>query len=160
VHRPAMPYLIDGNNLMALNVGWHRDRSLARKKLIYQLATFVSVSRAKVRVVFDGRPDDEFQEGTTYKSVRILYARSGSDADSRIKEIVRGASYVRDLTVVTSDRSLGSYVHQRGAKWVRSGAFRSILEQALVQKDAAESVGEATGTDVEEWIEYFEKARH
>jgi predicted RNA-binding protein with PIN domain len=154
-----MPYLIDGNNLMALNVGWHRDRSSARKKLIYQLAAFVSISRAKVRVVFDGRPDDEFPEGTTYKSVRILYAKLGSDADSRIKEIVRGTSYVRDLTVVTSDRSLGSYVHQRGAKWVRSGAFRTTLEHAVAQKDAADSYGEATGTDVEEWLEYFEKAK-
>ena len=69
-----MPYVVDGNNVMAQTVGWHRDRAGARRRLIYDLVRFIAVQRVKLNVVFDGAPDDEFPEGRIYKGVRILYA--------------------------------------------------------------------------------------
>ena len=39
-----MPYLVDGNNVMAQTVGWHRDRAAARKRLIRDLARFHALS--------------------------------------------------------------------------------------------------------------------
>ena len=56
-----MPYLIDGNNVMAQIVGWHRDKGLARRRLIHDLVRFVAVNRTKVTVVFDGAADADFQ---------------------------------------------------------------------------------------------------
>jgi predicted RNA-binding protein with PIN domain len=151
-----MPYLVDGNNVMAQTAGWHRDKAAARRRLIHAIARFIAVQKVKVRVVFDGVPDDEFPEGLKFKSVHILYARLGSDADSRIKEIVRRSSYKRDLIVVSSDRDLASYVKSRGAKVISSGKFRALLEDAAKTGIPADKAG-AQAIDVDEWLDYFNK---
>lgn len=153
-----MPYLVDGNNVMAQIVGWHRDKAGARRKLIHNLAQFVKVHRSKVQVVFDGVPDDDFPEGLKYKSVRVLYARPGSDADTRIKDLVRKSSFVKDLVVVTSDRALSSQVKAQGAKVMPSGRFRKLLDEAkavLLERSASEEP-----VDVDEWLEFFKNNEH
>lgn len=151
--RRSMHYLVDGNNVMAQRVGWHRDKPGARKKLIRDLARFVAVHRAKVRVVFDGSPDEQFPEGIRYKSVRVLYARPGSDADSRIIDLVDKSSYKKNMVVVTSDKALGSHVSRRGAKVMHSGEFRRMIEQALTLE--AGKPGDREPVNVEEWLDYF-----
>ncbi len=148
-----MAYLIDGNNVMAQTVGWHRDKPRARKRLIGLLARFVAVERANVKVVFDGSPDEEFPEGTRFKSVHILYARPGLDADSRIEELVGKSAGKRDLVVVTSDKVLASKVTRQGARLLTSGKFRRILEAAQVRRK--EKPGEFEPVDVDEWESYF-----
>ena len=148
-----MPYVVDGNNVMAQTVGWHRDRAGARRRLIHDLVRFVAVQRVKLKVVFDGAPDEEFPEGLIYKGVRIMYARPGSDADSRIKELVSKASHKRDLVVVTSDRALGSFVKHQGARTMYSGQFRRLLEDS--SKQAVQKSGQGDSVDVEEWLEFF-----
>lgn len=152
-----MHYLVDGNNVMAQIVGWHRDKSEARKRLIHALARFVAVSRVKVKVVFDGVPDDEFPEGCKYKSVHILYARPGSDADSRIKTIVRNSSFKRDMVVISSDREVASHAKSQGAKVFSSGQFRALLEEAAKKVLPTDKAG--TGrVDVEEWLDFFKRS--
>ena len=51
-----MSYLVDGNNVMAQRVGWHRDKAGARRGLLDELARFAAAKRARVTVVFDGAP--------------------------------------------------------------------------------------------------------
>ncbi len=149
-----MPYLIDGNNVMGQIVGWHRDKQGAKRRLIKELAQFIAANRTKVTVVFDGVPDDEFPEGGKFRSVRVLYARPGRDADSRIREMVRKSSHKRDLVVVSSDRALTASVKANGAKVVPSGRFRKMLA------DAAERMREKPfaqePVDVDEWLAYFD----
>lgn len=153
-----MPYLIDGNNVMAQVVGWHRNKPAARKKLILDLARFVAVHRVRTQVVFDGIPDEEFPEGRTYKSVRILYARHGSDADTRIKEMIRRSSYKRDLVVVSSDRELISYAGKQGTKVMASGAFREMLEAAKASGLSEDKAGTGDPVNVEEWLDFFNRS--
>ncbi len=153
-----MPYVVDGNNVMAQSVGWHRDMAGARRRLIPDLVHFVAVHRVKLKVVFDGAPDEQFPDGSKYKGVQVLYARRGSDADSRIKELVATASYKRDLIVVSSDRELGSFVRSRGAHVIPSGRFRSLIEESCKLASSKERPGQAGRIDVEEWLEYFKKS--
>lgn len=148
-----MSYLIDGNNLMALNVGWHRDREAARRRLVHDLAAFVARTRTKVRVVFDGWPDEEFPEGRRFKSVLVLYARPGSDADARIKELVARSSYRRDMVVVTSDRALQSFVSAKGARVLSSGKFRDLIRDTLKAETSEKSDPEPV--DVDDWLNFF-----
>jgi len=150
-----MPYLIDGNNVMALTPGWHRDLEAARRRLIRELAQFIAVHRVKVRVVFDGAADDEFPEGRRYKSVTVSYAKPGSDADTRIKDIVRRASFKRDLVVVTSDRNLAAFAKGQGARVLPSHDFRGILEQSSLAEGGI--TGEHATVNVDEWLNYFSK---
>ena len=150
-----MPYVVDGNNVMAQTVGWHRDKAGARRRLIHDLTRFVALKRVRLKVVFDGAPDDEFPEGMKYKGVHILYARPGSDADSRIMELVDKASHKRDLLVVTSDRALALFVKHKGARTIYSGQFRRLLEDTPKPESAVEKSGRGNNVDVEEWLEFF-----
>jgi predicted RNA-binding protein with PIN domain len=153
-----MPYLIDGNNVMAQSVGWHRNPPGARKRLIHDLVRLVAARRVKVKVVFDGLPDTEFPEGCKFKGVLILYARRGSDADSRIKELMTKSSYVRDLVMVSSDRALARFAARKGARVMPSHEFRILLQESRDWAEANDAAGESQ-IGVEEWMEFFEKKR-
>src|ERR671921_606552 len=132
-----MSYLVDGNNVMAQRVGWHRDKPGARRRLLTELAGFARESGATVEAVFDGAPDEFFPDGSYFMGVRVFYAARGSDADSRIKDLVEASRERRTLKVVTSDRALADYVRRCGAQVVRSGDFRRRLE-ALPAADEGE----------------------
>jgi predicted RNA-binding protein with PIN domain len=154
-----MPYIVDGNNVMAQAVGWHRNKSGARRQLIHDMVHFVALQRVKLKVVFDGAPDEEFPEGRKFKGVHVLYARPGSDADSRIMELVSKASYKRDLIVVTSDRALSTYVKHQGARTMVSGQFRRLLEECLKRASSVNKSGPGDRVDVEEWLEFFNQPK-
>jgi predicted RNA-binding protein with PIN domain len=151
-----MSYLIDGNNVMAQQVGWHRDKARARRLLLDDLARFAAKKRVRLRVVFDGAPDPSFGDGSKYKGVVVYYAKRGSDADERIKEFVEADRERQTLIVVTSDRKLADYVHRCGAKVVSSGAFRKRMEELDHVGEVDET---ASGAKVQEpdqgWMRFF-----
>ncbi len=149
-----MPYLVDGNNVMALTPGWFNDRGGARRRLIFQLVRFVAIRRTKLTVVFDGASDADFPDGIVFKGVRIRYARHGSDADQRIKELVRGASFRRDIVVVTSDSDLRSFAGREGSKVISAQVFHHML--TVGPQDPERKPGsDHEEVDVEEWLEFF-----
>ncbi len=149
-----MSYLIDGNNVMAQRVGWHKDKPGARRGLLDELARFIVVKRVRLAVVFDGAPDNFFPDGASYKGVCLHYAARGSDADERIKTIVEAARERRTLKVVTSDRSLAGYVRRCGAQVIPAGEFR----QRMADAEAA-SVGPRPKQEIQadeaHWLRYF-----
>ena len=155
-----MPYLIDGNNVMARTRGWHRNRAGARKRLIHELAGFVAAHRVRVQVVFDGFPDEEFPEGTTYRSVKVLYAGHGSDADTRIKDMIRRSSYKRDMVVVSSDREVMSFADRQGTRVMPSGRFRRMLDEAKAAGGSKAQVGVEEPVNIDEWLEYFGRSEN
>ncbi|MFH1116825.1 MAG: NYN domain-containing protein [Pseudomonadota bacterium] len=152
-----MPYLIDGNNVMGRRSGRHRDTAGARRRFIQELAGFVAVHRVRVQVVFDGVPDEEFPEGTTYRSVRILYAKRGSDADSRIKDMIRRSSYKRDMVVVSSDREVMSFANRQGTRVMPAARFRTLLDEAGAVDRGKADVGVEDPGSIDEWLEFFGK---
>jgi predicted RNA-binding protein with PIN domain len=158
-----MPYLVDGNNVMAQRAGWHRDRARARRELLDELARFARAKRVTVMAVFDGEPDDHFGDGASYMGVRVYYAERGADADERIKRLVESSRERRTLLVVTSDRALAGYVRHYGARVIRSGEFRRMMDEALANDpsmtgrsgaDAGEGEG-VPATDLDHWMRYF-----
>ncbi|HVG29964.1 MAG TPA: NYN domain-containing protein [Pyrinomonadaceae bacterium] len=150
-----MSYLVDGNNVMAQRVGWHRDRPRARRALLDELARFAARKRVSVAVVFDGAPEDHFPEGSSYRGVRLHYAERGSDADSRIKTFVEAARERRTLRVVTSDRALADYVRRCGVEVLRSGEFRRMMESVGAAGAAAGEVKREIEGDTAHWMRYF-----
>jgi predicted RNA-binding protein with PIN domain len=153
-----MGYLVDGNNVMAQRVGWHRDKRGARRRLLDELAQFAESKRATVAVVFDGAPEEHFPDGSRYKGVRLFYAERGSDADERIKQLVETTRERRTLRVVTSDRALAAYVRRCGAQTMRSGEFRQQLEQAAAAILAARhnhTSPQIPDEEIPHWMRYF-----
>jgi predicted RNA-binding protein with PIN domain len=149
-----MSYLIDGNNVMAQRVGWHRDKRAARRGLLDELAEFAATKRVRVAVVFDGAPDEFFPDGASYRGVRVYYAACGTNADERIKALVEAERERRTLRVVTSDRALAAYVRQCGATVVASGEFRQRLRES---ERAGEQPAQKHEIQADEahWLRYF-----
>lgn len=151
-------YLIDGNNVMGQHPGWHRDRRGAQRRLLTQLAHLTQTKRKLISVVFDGMPDPHFPDGSRYCGVAIYYAREGSNADQRIIEMVEREPNRRSLTVVTSDRALLNQVRVCGARTMRSGAFRQMLDQldAMAHDHAMDTKMSSIESDqMTEWLRYF-----
>jgi predicted RNA-binding protein with PIN domain len=153
-----MSYLVDGNNVMAQRVGWHRDKPGAQRALLDELAQFASARRVTVTVVFDGAPLRHFADGARYRGVRVFYAERGSNADERIKWLVENSRERRTLLVITSDRALADYVRRCGAQVIRSGEFRQRLEETA--RASHPTPGLETGEPVNDqnlgqWMRYF-----
>lgn len=149
-----MAYIVDGNNVMGQTPGWHRDKQAARLRLLRELAAFARVKGARVTVVFDGKPERLLPDGSAFKGVKVLYANKGSDADSRIARIVESSPDRRGLTVVTSDRHLAFLVRSDGARVMRSGEFRRLIEEATGSTDAdKQDAVDEEGIDA--WLDYF-----
>lgn len=147
-------YLIDGNNVMGQRVGWHRDKPGSRRRLLEELARFVRIKKAPTTVVFDGAPDNSFPDGSSYRGVKIYYAREKSDADTRIVEIVESEKDRKGLTVVTSDRELAARVRVCGVRVMRSGELRRMLDDSSnIAADEDEPAIEAG--DLDGWLRYF-----
>jgi predicted RNA-binding protein with PIN domain len=156
-----MSYLVDGNNVMAQRVGWHRDKAGARRRLLRELAGLARAEGLKVEAVFDGAPDEHFPDGSSFMGVRVFYAERGSNADERIKRLVEESRERRTLKVVTSDRALADYVRRCGVEVVRSGEFRKRLDASEAGRASAKDAagrGEREGvkeSEMDEWMYYF-----
>jgi predicted RNA-binding protein with PIN domain len=150
-----MAYIVDGNNVMGQIPGWHRDKSLARRRLIEQLAIFARIKKSRVTVVFDGSPDRGLPDGSGFRGVKILFAEKGSDADTRILKLVASLKDRRGYVIVTSDRSLAFQVRAHGATVLRSGEFRKQLEMALQTIPAVEDGEQFEILDMNDWLRYF-----
>ena len=151
-----MSYLVDGNNVMAQRVGWHKDKPGARRKLLDDLAGFARVRKVSVAVVFDGAPEQHFADGAKYRGVRVFYAERGSNADERIKRFVEETRERRTLLVVTSDRALADYVRRCGAQVIRSGDFRRRMEEALADTAPEPDTNKGVATEeLDGWMRYF-----
>jgi predicted RNA-binding protein with PIN domain len=156
-------FLIDGNNLMAQRVGWHKDKQAARRGLLDELADFAKGKSARVQVVFDGAPERFFGDGARYRGVQVFYARAGNNADERIKEIVEASRERRTLFVVTSDRALADYVRRCGAQIVSARDFRQRMVEVSDERRGRdeearigdEPRGRVRAGELDEWMRYF-----
>jgi predicted RNA-binding protein with PIN domain len=149
-------YVIDGNNVIGGRVGWHRDKPGSRRLLLHDLARLARGKKLRLNVVFDGAPDPQFPDGSSYRGVRIFYARLGSDADSRVVEMVEAERNKKSLVVVTSDRKLTSRVRASGARVMRSGEFRRMLDEiAENATDQEADMPKIKDDEMSEWLRYF-----
>jgi predicted RNA-binding protein with PIN domain len=146
-------YLIDGNNVIGGRVGWHRDKPGSRRRLLQDLARLAQTQKLRLSVVFDGAPDPEFPDGSSYRGVRIFYSRLGSDADARIIEMVEAERNKKNLLVVTSDGKLASRIRATGVRVVRSGEFRRMLDE--IAPAAPDQEPDIKDDDINEWLRYF-----
>ena len=129
------------------------------------LARLARMKKLRLNVVFDGAPDPQFPDGSSYRGVRVFYSRPGSDADARIIEMVEAERNKKSLVVVTSDGKLTSRVRACGARVMRSGEFRQALDQTP-DEVVQESPGQEPETpnvksdvikddEMNEWLRYF-----
>jgi predicted RNA-binding protein with PIN domain len=133
---------------------------------MHDLTRLARTKKLRLNVVFDGAPDPQFPDGFLYRGVRIFYSRPGSDADARIVEMVEAERNKKSLVVVTSDGKLASRVRACGARVMRSGEFRRMLDESVEtpadqKADTPETKPNITPNvdvkddEMNEWLRYF-----
>jgi predicted RNA-binding protein with PIN domain len=151
-------YLIDGNNVIGQRgqgyETWYKDKPAARRQLLNDLAQLARVKKTQLSVVFDGAPEPHFPDGSSFRGVKVFYARAGSDADTRIVDLVERERNRKALVVVTSDRALAARVRVCGVRVLRSGEFRTWLDEA---RQIPHQPNDATvqNQEMSEWLRYF-----
>jgi predicted RNA-binding protein with PIN domain len=121
--------IVDGNNVMGQRVGWHRNKSAAQQRLIDEVE-HLTQSRNKPHIlVFDSKPNSAMPDKWSRSQLTVQYARPGSSADELILELVYRHCRDSEVLVVTSDRALNRQILVLGAKAMRSGAFRRMLDK-------------------------------
>jgi predicted RNA-binding protein with PIN domain len=150
-------YLIDGNNVIGQRgkgyESWFSDKPASRRQLLNDLARLARVKKLRLTVVFDGAPDGAFPDGSSFRGVKVFYARQNSDADARIVELVEAERNKKSLTVVTSDGKLTARIRVCGVKVMRSGEFRKMMEDAVDTAGGNDRIVAEEETD--EWLRYF-----
>jgi len=150
-----MILIIDGNNLIGRKITTTDNWFMVKKNLVHKMTKYVAITGRKVKIVFDGIEDTNYPDGIIFKGVQIFYAKAGQNADERIKNMVGNASYARDITVVSSDRELRSYVSGRGAKVVTREAFRSELAKLRSTEEKETKESNPKIDNISEWLEFF-----
>ena len=145
--------LIDGNNLIGSRIHSATSLSAARKTLLEELAKYTRIKKKKVAVVFDGMPEINIADGSSYRSVKVFYGGEGSDADTRIVKFVENQSNKAILTVVTTDGALSAKVKMYGVKTMKAGAFRNLLQE--VEDVVEQEGGDFQMNDLDKWMRYF-----
>lgn len=147
-----MPWIVDGNNLLAQIPGGSRSDPADRRRLASALARFCDARRQTMTLHFDGAPLEGWQGSSGLGRLRVLHSGAGRSADDAILEEVASAPRAADLTVVTSDRSLAERCRAAGARILGVRDLRSILAEA--EQRAAGGSEKPERADAEE-IAYF-----
>ena len=126
-----------------------------RKSLLEETARFAAAKKVRVSVVFDGAPEANFPDNSSYKGVKIFYSARSSNADERIKAFVEKSKERRTLFVVTDDRQLSDYVRRCGAPVIRCRDFREQINAFTESQFVSEKDEAIKSDELAAWMRYF-----
>jgi predicted RNA-binding protein with PIN domain len=133
----AVPYLIDGYNLLFAYLGAPPARGLsrglerARRRLLELVHSRHDGEPAEVTVVFDaahappGAPAE-----LDYRGVHVVFTPAES-ADERIEGLIRKASAPRQLTIVTDDHHIQQAARRRRCTVLGCADYLGIIEGSV-----------------------------
>jgi predicted RNA-binding protein with PIN domain len=150
----AMPFLIDGHNLIGHTPGLRLDDPDDEQKLIELLRTYLVRVKKKGAVIFDRG----LGGGAVKWSNRVLevrFAPAPKTADDVIRERLRRERNPRGLTVVTSDHDVAGAARRAGAAVKDAAAFAREMLAAPSAPQRKESG--LSAAEVEAWEEEFKK---
>jgi predicted RNA-binding protein with PIN domain len=154
-----MAYLIDGNNLLG-RIAPHelRERS-GRDGLVARLLAFQRVTRARIRLVFDGNPDEKPTDIVVNPKFTIHYPGEGQSADDVIRDMILRQTDRRRFFVVSSDRAIREMAKKKGIEAVTSDAFARELKAAIKEgkkrRELEKRTEVPTGLEIDLWDEVF-----
>jgi predicted RNA-binding protein with PIN domain len=158
-----MAYLIDGNNLLGhLAPGECRDRE-SRRGLTVRLLAFQRFTRRRIILVYDGPPDDDLEHLTHGRKFEVLFPPQGAKADDVIQERLSLPFDRRSLTVVSSDRELGTLARSRGAAVMKCQDFerelKKVMKKARQERELAKHLELPTPLETKLWLDLFHRGR-
>ena len=154
----AMPYLIDGHNLIP-KLGLRLDSPDDELQLVRVLQEFCRLERRTAEVYFDGAPPGQARV-QRLGAVTAHFVRQGTTADAairlRLEQLGRAA---RNWIVVSSDHAVQASARGLHAASVRSEEFAALLRQAARRPAASGAQGRLSAEEVEEWMRTFSQKK-
>ena len=129
----SLHLIIDGYNLIRqskrLSALDQRDIELGRHGLLNLLVTYKKIRHHQITLVFDGRDAPaHYAAQDRYHGICIKFSRSPELADDVIKDLVEKER--ERAVVVTSDRDIMRFAHEKGAAAIPSVQFEEKLWEA------------------------------
>lgn len=132
---PLTYLLVDGHSVIH---AWpellreHRvvsRRHLARAELLKRLRNLQDMTGTQVVVVFDGAKQGTNEEREP-AGLQIIYADSGTTADTIIERLVARYAKERSMRVVSADGMVRETILSLGAEWFSPAMLRSLCDGA------------------------------
>jgi len=103
------------------------DLQSGREALLGELQSYRRAKGHRITVVFDGREQGGFSEGTEIAGgISLRYSKRGETADSVIARLV--ALGGEGTVVVSSDREVAEAARRQGAAWLSAAEFLTRVE--------------------------------
>jgi hypothetical protein len=122
--------IVDGYNVIRqwpeLAMLDRAELQAGREGLLRELQGYRRTKGHRVTVVFDGREEGGFSEGTAQAGgISVRYSRRGETADAVIARLVAVGG--ADAVVVSSDHEVTATARRHGAAWLSAAEFVSRL---------------------------------
>lgn len=152
--------IFDGYNVIGAgkNLGLSLSREDKEEALLRLLYAYRSRrrSREKYLVVFDGDYGRLAQGPKKYTRLGIAVEWAiGESADSLIVGKVRRSRNPKEIEVISSDEEILGHVRRARARWMRSGDFLALVEEAMEEGAQMEKPDRPTAGEVQEWLTLF-----
>ncbi len=119
---PILPacMIVDGYNMIhgfeATKYLAQEDITIARERLIDELAAYQAYVKIRMIVVFDGyKRKDNYGSKEKRGMFEVVYTRTGETADEYIEKLTSELSHSFELTVATSDTLIQNAIFAQGA---------------------------------------------
>jgi hypothetical protein len=130
------------------------------------LAGLIAASRWRsvaCRLICDGTGESEVgrvRSDTLPRTVSVVYAGPGRDADSIIEHIIESSTTPKRLVIVSSDRRLRAAARKRRCRWFSSEAFLETLAQDAManrgrRQGSAQPEPPSDPREIEGWLREF-----
>lgn len=136
LHLQTKWLLIDGFNLIYKFEHLHSLMNTSRlheamEGLLVQLDSFENKTGKVITVVFDGKKREGVNtQHENYRNLSVVYSLDKT-ADDIIMKHIKTCKTPADITVITSDKQIVSFVKRRGSKVMLSENFEKLLSATL-----------------------------
>jgi len=132
----------------------------AREELIRQLIAFRGNKQIKITIVFDGQDLKGLTKTHRPRGIKVLFSKAPQKADPIIIHLVEKSSQPRDITVVTSDRSLANLARSTGCTIWSSETLAKKLPQTDIESEYKNKFNaKLSPKEVEEWMKLFKNGK-
>jgi len=106
-----------------------------RDYVITLLSHYRQEKRYGIIIVFDGTSSETtLPRRSTYKEIEIVYSKTGTDADTEIKNITSKCKNPKDVRIVTYDNEIKRHVKKCGCETVEPKSFFRAVYEVLNKK--------------------------
>lgn len=155
--------IVDGYNLIhgvpKLRRFLEHSLERARNELLDLLASYLTVRKVKIIVVFDGQAAQGEAPTLRKRNLHVMFSESAGRADAAIKRLLARQSNPKSASVVSDDSDLIRFARANQAGVLSSKEFYALLTKRRrnVKKNGIYDKfdGEMSEEELAEWMELF-----